>query len=52
MKEQRGGGGGGKATAAALLRRTYPLSSYNGEAAPMGPTKCEYCAAESTMEYE
>jgi hypothetical protein len=49
MKEQRGGGG--KATAA-LLRRTYPLSSYNnGEAAaPMGPTKCEYCAAESTME--
>jgi len=48
MKERRGGGG--KATAA-LLRRTYPLSSYNGEAAaPMGPTKCEYCAAESTME--
>jgi hypothetical protein len=41
MKER-----GGKA--AALLKRTYPLS-YNGEA-PIGPTKCEYCAAESTME--
>jgi hypothetical protein len=37
---------GGKA--AALLKRTYPLS-YNGEA-PIGPTKCEYCAAESTTE--
>ena len=37
---------GGKA--AALLKRTYPLS-YNGEA-PIGPTKCEYCAAESTLE--
>lgn len=60
----RGGSGGsmqqnkeeednnGRRQATELMRmkeRGGKAASYNGEAAPIGPTKCEYCAAESTM---